>query len=80
MREHPFRIRIVSSSRQCSLPPLLTYCIRIYRDMMLDSTVVCRRALGCEWGGLDEGEPSRRGLASRFADVPGDDGQQHAHA
>ena len=25
--------------------------IRIYRDMMLDSTVVCRRALGCEWGG-----------------------------
>ena len=24
--------------------------IRIYRDMMLDSTVVCRRALGCEWG------------------------------
>ena len=26
--------------------------IRIYRDMMLDSTVVCRRALGCEWGGV----------------------------
>ena len=26
------------------------YGIRIYRDMMLDSTVVCRRALGCEWG------------------------------
>ena len=25
--------------------------IRIYRDIMLDSTVVCRRALGCEWGG-----------------------------
>ena len=25
--------------------------IRIYRNMMLDSTVVCRRALGCEWGG-----------------------------
>ena len=28
--------------------------IRIYMDMMLDSTVVnvvCRRALGCEWGG-----------------------------
>ena len=24
--------------------------IRIYRDMMLDSTVVCRRALGCERG------------------------------
>ena len=24
--------------------------IRIYRDMMMDSTVVCRRALGCEWG------------------------------
>ena len=21
------------------------------RDMMLDSTVVCRRARGCEWGG-----------------------------
>ena len=26
--------------------------IRIYRDMILDSTVVCRRALGCEWGGV----------------------------
>ena len=26
--------------------------IRIYRNMMLDSTVVCRRALGCEWEGM----------------------------
>ena len=35
--------------------------IRIYRDMMLDSTVVCRRALGCEWGGciIKEGVTSR---------------------
>jgi hypothetical protein len=22
--------------------------------MMLDSTVVCRRALGCEWGGINK--------------------------
>ena len=28
--------------------------IRIYRDMMLDSTVVRRRALGCEWGEVDK--------------------------
>ena len=32
----------------CTRHPLR---IRIYRDMMFDSTVVCRRALGCEWEG-----------------------------
>ena len=32
----------------CTRHPL---CKRIYMDMMFDSTVVCRRALGCEWEG-----------------------------
>ena len=45
---------------QLTIPPrwtpntiqyLVTWGAIIYRDMMLDSTVVCRRALGCEWGG-----------------------------
>jgi hypothetical protein len=36
------------SCKNCTRHP---FRIRIYRDMMLDSTVVCRRALGCEWGG-----------------------------
>ena len=46
---------------------LLTY-IRIYRDMMLDSTVVnvaCRRALRCEWGGGGTGLYLRPSLQRR---------------
>ena len=38
--------------------------IRIYRNMMLDSTVVCRRALGCEWGGAST-DPTEGGLGAR---------------
>ena len=35
--------------------------IRIYKNMMLDSTVVSRRALGCEWGGINKDTASTTG-------------------
>ena len=41
---------------------------RIYRDMMLVSSV-CRRALGCEWGGVRTGAASRRRERERERDV-----------
>ena len=40
--------------------------IRIYREMMLDSSVVCRRALGCEWGGGSHGPLQTRYSKNRI--------------
>ena len=44
--------RLIESRIVLELHAASVLRIRIYRDMMLDSTVVCRRALGCEWGGV----------------------------
>ena len=35
---------------------------RIHRDMMLVSSV-CRRALGCEWGGYKHADGRRKSLS-----------------
>ena len=54
---HPPQGAIGGNTEQnCSLhaASVRPFRIRIYRNMMLDSTVVCRRALGCEWGGNTE--------------------------
>ena len=42
---------------------------RIHRDMMLVSSV-CRRALGCEWEGLVEGQAEGFGKGSLLRNEP----------